>query len=61
MPFISVPGLKGKVYVPEAPPDVRKKHNCPDCYTCQMCCDDRCGVCRRQSRDCKDGCRNKKP
>ncbi len=46
MPFVSVAGLPGKVYVPEKNPDGEKKHPCPDCFSCQMCCDTRCAVCR---------------
>ena len=52
MPFRSVPGLKGKVYVPEQQESTPKKHACHDCYACQMCGDERCNVCLRQS-----GCR----
>ncbi|MGD2150534.1 MAG: hypothetical protein PVJ20_03635 [Desulfobacterales bacterium] len=45
MKFVSVPGLKGKVYVPEKQPVSLKKHPCKDCYFCQLCSDDRCAVC----------------
>lgn len=48
-----IPGLRGKVYVPDPKPNQPKKHPCPDCHTCQMCSDDRCNVCR-------DRCKNKK-
>jgi len=41
-----VPGLKGKIYIPDARPGQPKKHPCPDCHVCQMCNDDRCNVCR---------------
>jgi hypothetical protein len=51
MPFVTVPGLKGKVYVPEKQARSPKKHACRDCYCCQMCSDDRCASCRRD-RDC---------
>jgi len=44
--FIRVPGLKGKVFVPEKCPAKPKKHACPDCYDCQRCSDDRCNLCR---------------
>ena len=46
MPFETIPGLKGKVYVPETQAQIPKKHPCWDCYCCQMCSDDRCNVCR---------------
>jgi len=45
MPFVTVPGLKGKVYVPEKPQEIAKKHPCRDCYFCQSCSDDRCRMC----------------
>ncbi len=48
MPFKEIPGLPGKVYIPEQSPDAPKKHSCPDCFCCQMCSDSRCRVCRRQ-------------
>lgn len=48
MPFVNVPGLKGKVYVPDPDPDTPKKNPCPDCFSCQMCADSRCQVCLRQ-------------
>jgi hypothetical protein len=47
MPFETVPGLKGKVYVPETRVQSPKRYPCRDCYACQMCSDDRCNVCRR--------------
>ena len=45
MPFVKIPGFEGKFYVPEEKPDNVKKHNCTDCFCCQMCGDDRCQVC----------------
>ena len=48
MPFIRVPGLQGKVFVPENDCRTRKKYPCKDCHSCQMCSDDRCAVCRGQ-------------
>ena len=51
MPFVKMPGLKGKVYVPEQPPDTPKKHPCPDCFSCQMCTDSRCRVCLGHRED----------
>jgi hypothetical protein len=54
MPFVKMPGVIGKVYVPETPPGLSKKHPCPDCFACQQCSDDRCTVCRGQP-DCAGG------
>jgi hypothetical protein len=48
MPFITVRGLKGKVYVPDQPKEGTRKHSCKDCYSCQLCGDDRCSVCLSQ-------------
>jgi hypothetical protein len=45
MSFVSVPGLKGKVYVPEKQQENLKKHSCKECFFCQFCSDDRCRVC----------------
>lgn len=47
MPFVEMDGVTGKVYVPEKPPGTLKKHDCKECFSCQMCGDDRCNVCRR--------------
>jgi hypothetical protein len=48
MPFVKMPGVTGKVYVPEAVPGQPRKHPCRDCFACQQCSDDRCTVCRSQ-------------
>jgi hypothetical protein len=53
MAFVEVPGFKGKVYIPEEESEGTKKHNCTDCYSCQMCSDTRCTLCRRQ-KCCRD-------
>ncbi len=45
MSFIRIPGLTGRLYVPEQDPKAFKKHPCPDCYFCQRCSDTRCRVC----------------
>jgi len=50
MPFVKMPGVTGKVYVPEAIPGQQAKHPCPDCFACQQCSDDRCRVCRAPGR-----------
>ena len=61
MPFVRMPGVTGKVYVPEVLPGQQKKHPCPDCFACQHCSDDRCTVCRNQGAVCTKGvhCRNR--
>ena len=46
MPFIKVTGLEGKVFVPVQDMRAPKKHPCADCFSCQMCTDDRCELCR---------------
>lgn len=45
MAFTEVPGLMGKVYVPEKESGQMRKHCCRDCFSCQMCSDDRCALC----------------
>jgi hypothetical protein len=48
VPFIKVPGLGGKIYVPEPCSAASKKHPCQDCFECQQCSDDRCSLCRSE-------------
>ncbi|MFC1890280.1 hypothetical protein ACFL4G_11035 [Thermodesulfobacteriota bacterium] len=48
MPFVRIPGLPGKVYVPEACACGPRKHDCADCYQCQMCNDDKCRACLKE-------------
>jgi hypothetical protein len=55
MPFMKMPGVIGKVYVPERCPDHFKKHGCEECFSCQMCSDDRCSVCRPDRRPANRG------
>lgn len=47
MAFVEMPGVTGKVYVPDADntKNKGKKHVCHDCYYCQWCSDDRCEMC----------------
>lgn len=45
MAFITIPGFEGAVYKPDLNPANERKHNCKDCFSCQMCSDDRCDVC----------------
>lgn len=54
MPFTSRPGLNGKVYVPVQHPGQRK-HDCRNCYSCQVCSDDRCSLCRGRADSEQDG------
>lgn len=49
MPFVTHPGLPGKVYVP-AQPACARKHPCPDCHYCQGCGENRCRLCRAQAQ-----------
>ncbi|MBN2402784.1 MAG: hypothetical protein JXN64_10330 [Spirochaetes bacterium] len=44
MAFKEIPGFKGSVFVPDETGTV-KKHNCKDCFVCQMCSDERCEEC----------------
>jgi hypothetical protein len=40
-----IPGLKGKIYVPDNTCGSPRKHHCTDCFSCQLCSDERCGLC----------------
>ncbi len=51
MRFVEMPGLKGKIYVPERQEESFKKHPCKDCYFCQLCSDDRCKLCQTREND----------
>ena len=46
MVWVNVPGLAGKVYVPEDAGQSGKKHACTGCFACQWCDENRCRVCR---------------
>lgn len=46
MAWINVPGLAGKVYVPDDAGQIQKKHPCNACFSCQWCDENRCQVCR---------------
>ncbi len=54
MPWISMPGVTGKVYVPEAAGGTSQKHPCTTCFACQWCDETRCRVCR-DGRDEAEG------
>jgi len=54
MPFVDLPDGTGKIYVPEKKQGCRQKYPCLDCFSCQMCSDDRCQRCL--GRDKKARC-----
>ena len=54
MTWINVPGLAGKVYVPDDAGQVKKKHPCRACFSCQWCDENRCQVCRNGSPEASD-------
>jgi hypothetical protein len=47
MPWQTIPGIIGKVYLPDSPNKI-KKHPCKDCFSCQNCSSERCHVCREE-------------
>ena len=53
MPFIVIPGIKGKLYIPEEAPESMRKHACHDCAVCTLCNDEKCAMCRDQ-RCCEE-------
>ena len=55
MPFITMKGIDGLVYVPDTESLSDKKHPCPDCESCQHCSDARCKICLG-----KNGCKKTK-
>jgi hypothetical protein len=59
MPFVTMPGVKGKVYVPEKTCRIPRKYPCPDCFSCQFCSDGRCSVCRDTGTDSEDRTRRR--
>lgn len=61
MPFVTIPGLKGLLYVPDGCDNASKKHACDDCYACQGCADTRCSVCREEKPPPGRGGPTKKP
>jgi hypothetical protein len=54
MPFVDLPDGTGKVYVPEKKQGGGQKHPCPDCFSCQLCSDERCLRCLGRGQ--KGGC-----
>jgi len=52
MAFYTIPGFQAKVFVPEGNHHEGRKYNCTDCFSCQMCSDERCEAClKRNSRE----------
>jgi hypothetical protein len=51
MPFVRIDGFEGLVFVPEDDGRCCKKHDCRDCFSCQMCSDERCALCLKK-RNC---------
>ena len=45
MPFVSLSNNEGKFYVPEHDADSPRKHPCQNCFSCQVCSEDRCRIC----------------
>ncbi len=54
MVWVNVPGLAGKVYVPEDASQVQQKHPCKACFSCQWCDENRCRVCRGDQAEMGD-------
>lgn len=51
MTWVKRPGLDGLVWEPDPQPAAEKKHNCRDCFRCQMCSDVRCAQCLKRKPD----------
>lgn len=49
MAWVRVPGLAGRVYVPDDTGQMQKKHSCRTCFSCQWCDESRCRVCRGEA------------
>lgn len=47
MAWLTIPGVTGKVYVPDTAVK-GGKHPCKDCFACQNCGQERCRVCRQE-------------
>jgi hypothetical protein len=50
MAWVKMKGGEGLVYVPDEPDPRSRKHNCPDCYACQHCSDERCRLCLKHKK-----------
>ena len=49
MPYKNISGFKGKLYIPEEGNN-HKKHDCKDCFSCQMCSDRKCELCLNKKK-----------
>ena len=52
MTFVKGKTIPGKIFIPDFKPDDVKKHQCSDCFACQICSDDRCELCRSEQPSC---------
>ncbi|RPH50292.1 MAG: hypothetical protein EHM85_10895 [Desulfobacteraceae bacterium] len=53
MAFVTIPNISGKIFVPEKRAETIKKRKCHDCFSCQMCSESRCKLCRSEE-PCED-------
>jgi len=60
MAFVRMKGIAGLLYVPDENGGA-KKHPCRDCFHCQWCSDNKCGLCLHGEACSKHSCRDKKP
>jgi hypothetical protein len=56
MSFVDLPDGTGKIYVPEKKQGGGQKHPCPDCFSCQLCSDERCQRCLGRGQRQKGRC-----
>lgn len=55
MPWVTMPQIRGKVYIPEKSRVDFAKNPCPDCFACQQCSKERCSACcSREAEDDRD-------
>jgi len=47
MSFVTINGIKGKVFIPDEKTIIRK-HPCKDCFYCQFCSDEKCSLCLKK-------------
>ncbi|MGD9201026.1 MAG: hypothetical protein PVI26_05655 [Chitinispirillia bacterium] len=52
MPWIRKYGIEGLVFVPDKHRAGNKKHDCEDCFHCQMCSESRCYSCQNVKQTC---------
>ena len=60
MAWKKLTGIEGLVYRP-GQQQHQRKHNCPDCYYCQMCSDVRCAGCELRGKAVSSKRCRKKP